>query len=310
MEISPAYRALVASGIAAIFLSGCAQFAGSPGPQPTSNATSIEQGVFGPARPQQSGFSSSGNVVVDGNTGVFGTTDAISVDNSGPFPDNTPNFDPSLSDLSADDQALLAGTGIDFAAESALASTLTFPGDDGSAAFFDADIGTTIYFATNSSTLSDEARATLRSQAAWLNVHPNVAATIEGHTDERGTREFNIALGERRASAARGYLTALGVSADRVRKVSFGKERPAVVGSNEEAWSANRRTVTTLSGQDRTAGSITSDDPLLLAPAPSDTSIDALLNDPVLNDFPSGDPLLNDPLLNDPLLNDPLLNDV
>lgn len=310
MEISPASRAFFASGIAALFLSGCAQFAGTAGPQPTSNATSIEQGVFGPARPQQSGFSSSGNVVVGGSTGVFGTTDAITVDSSGPFPDNTTNFDPSLSDFSADDQALLAGSGIDFPAERSLASTLTFPGDDGSAAFFDADIGTTINFATNSSTLSDEARATLRSQAAWLNVHPSVTATIEGHTDERGTREFNIALGERRASAARGYLTALGVATDRVRKVSFGKERPAVIGSNEAAWSQNRRAVTTLSGQNSVVSGISSDDPLLLSPIENETSIDALLNDPILNDLPSGDPLLNDPLLNDPLLNDPLLNDV
>jgi len=310
MEISLAYRAFLASGIAVIFLSGCAQFAGTTGPQPTSNATSIEQGVFGPARPQQSGFSSSGNVVVGGSTGVFGTTDAITVDNSGPFPDNTSNFDPSLSDLSAEDQALLAGSAIDFAAETALASALTFPGDDGSAAFFDADIGTTVYFDTNSASLSDEARAVLRSQAAWLNVHPETIATIEGHTDERGTREFNIALGERRASAARGYLTALGVATSRVRKVSFGKERPAIVGSNQDAWSQNRRAVTTISRQNSSIASVSSDNPLPRSPLPSDTSIDALLNDPVLNDFPSGDPLLNDPLLNDPLLNDPLLNDV
>ena len=302
----------VSSGffLLALTLGGCAQFATETGPQPTSNATSVEYGQFGPNRPANSGFASNGSVVSGGSSGVFGTTDAITVDSSGPFPDNAVSYDPALADLSTDDQALLAGTGIDIGAESALASALTFPGDDGSTAFFDADIGTTVFFDTNSSSLSDEARATLRSQAAWLNVHPETIATIEGHADERGTREYNLALGERRASAVRGYLTALGVSTDRVRKISFGKERPAIPGSDESAWSQNRRTVTVLSREGFATSAIASDDPLLLTPLPNETSIDSLLNDPVLNDLPSTDPLLNDPLLNDPLLNDPLLNDI
>lgn len=308
MNISFSQPALSALMVLAFALGGCARFAPETGPESSSNATAVEYGQFGPTQPVGSGFGANGSVVNSGNTGVFGTTDPISVDDSGPFPNNAVSFDNTLSDLSADDQALLAGTGIDLAAETALASALTFPGDDGSLAFFDADIGTTVFFDTNSSELSDDARATLRSQAAWLNVHPNTIATIEGHADERGTREYNIALGERRASAVRGYLTALGVANDRVRKISFGKERPAIPGSDEAAWSQNRRSVTTLSRESVQTSAVVSDDPLSPAPLPNDTSIDSLLNDPVLNDLPSGDPLLNDPLLNDPLLNDPLLN--
>lgn len=284
-----------------LILGGCSRFAAETGPQPASNATAVEYGAFGPSRPADSGFSAVGNVIAGGSTGVFGTTDPITVDDSGPFPADTTSFDSSLSDFSAEDQQLL--TGVDIGAETALSSALSFPGDDGSPAFFDADIGTTVYFATNSSSLSDAARETLRKQAAWLNVHPDVSAIIEGHADERGTREYNIALGERRASAVRGYFTALGVAGERLQKVSYGKERPAVPGSNEQAWSQNRRSVTTLEPQTQNLSSII-ENPSYLAPVTSETSIDALLNDPVLNDLPSGDPLLNDPLLNDPLLND------
>ncbi len=309
MNISSSSRVISAFIALTFTLGGCARFADETGPEPTSNATSVQYGQFGPNQPTDAGFGSNGNVVSGGNTGVFGTTDPISVDDSGPFPNNSVSFDPTLADLSSSDQALLAGTGIDIGADAALTSAITFPGDDGSTAFFDADIGTTVFFETNSSSLSDEARATLRSQAAWLNVHPGTIATIEGHADERGTREYNLALGERRASSVRGYLTALGVSNDRVRKISFGKERPVIPGSNEAAWSQNRRTVTVLSRDTFQTGTIASDDPLLLAPPSSTTTIDSLLNDPVLNDLPAADPLLNDPLLNDPLLNDPLLND-
>lgn len=309
MNISSSHRALSAFLMLTFALGGCASFETETGPEPSSNATAVEYGQFGPNQPAGSGFSTDGSVVGGGgSTGVFGTTDPIAVDNSGPFPNNSTTFDPTLADLSTDDQAFLAGTGIDLAAETALTAAITFPGDDGTTAFFDADIGTTVFFDTNSSELSDAARATLRSQAAWLNVHPETIATIEGHTDERGTREYNLALGERRASSVRGYLTALGVPTDRVRKISFGKERPAVPGSDEAAWNQNRRSVTVLSRETFNTSAIASDDPLLLAPIPNETSIDSLLNDPVLNDLPLGDPLLNDPLLNDPLLNDPLLN--
>ena len=84
----------------------------------------------------------------------------------------------------------------------------------------------------------------LRSQANWLNQYPNKRARIEGHADERGTREYNLALGERRANAAKNYLQSLGISASRLSVVSYGKERPVALGSNESAWSQNRRAVT------------------------------------------------------------------
>jgi peptidoglycan-associated lipoprotein len=106
------------------------------------------------------------------------------------------------------------------------------------------NVGDRVFFAFNESTLSSEAQATLDRQAAWLKKYPAAKVTVEGHCDERGTREYNIALGERRATAAKNYLVAAGISAARISTVSYGKERPAVVGSNEAAWAQNRRAVT------------------------------------------------------------------
>lgn len=103
-----------------------------------------------------------------------------------------------------------------------------------------------VFFALDRYDLDAEARATLDRQAQWLRQYPAVRATIEGHADERGTREYNLALGERRANAARNYLAAQGVAASRMTVISYGKERPAVEGSNEEAWAQNRRAVTVL----------------------------------------------------------------
>ena len=107
-------------------------------------------------------------------------------------------------------------------------------------------IGDTVLFGYDSSQLSADAMATLDAQAALLNAKQSFRVKIEGHADERGTREYNLALGERRASATRDYLVAKGVDGSRIRIVSYGKERPAVVGSNEEAWMKNRRSVTVL----------------------------------------------------------------
>ena len=107
-------------------------------------------------------------------------------------------------------------------------------------------IGDTVLFGFDSSQLSADAMATLDRQAAFLNAKPAYRVKIEGHADERGTREYNLALGERRASATRDYLVARGVDGSRIRIVSYGKERPAVVGSNEDAWAKNRRSVTVL----------------------------------------------------------------
>ena len=104
----------------------------------------------------------------------------------------------------------------------------------------------TVYFGTDESMLDDQARATLAAQARWMLANPSVRGSIEGHADERGTREYNLALGERRANAAKDFLIANGVPAGRLTTISWGKERPVAVGSNEEAWAQNRRAVTVL----------------------------------------------------------------
>ncbi len=105
------------------------------------------------------------------------------------------------------------------------------------------EVGDRIFFAFDRSDLNANSRATLEKLASWLTTYQNVTITIEGHCDERGTREYNLALGERRADAARDYLVALGVDGGRLSTISYGKERPAVLGSNEDAWAQNRRDV-------------------------------------------------------------------
>ena len=102
----------------------------------------------------------------------------------------------------------------------------------------------TIYFDTDQFNIDAEDQAALQQQANYLRQYPNVRATVEGHCDERGTREYNLALGERRANAAKNYLVSLGVEANRITTVSYGKERPVALGSNEQAWARNRRAVT------------------------------------------------------------------
>ena len=106
-----------------------------------------------------------------------------------------------------------------------------------------------VFFELDSSQLDSEAQATLDHQAAWFKQYPNLSITVEGHADERGTREYNIALGERRAAATKKYLVGLGVAANRISTISYGKERPAVVGSDESAWSQNRRAVSVVTNQ-------------------------------------------------------------
>ena len=105
-----------------------------------------------------------------------------------------------------------------------------------------------VLFEYASSSLSDDARAILQRQAQWLKQHPSVALTIEGHADERGTREYNLALGDRRANAAKNYLAALGISPTRLRTISYGKERPEVQGSDDESYAQNRRAVSVVAG--------------------------------------------------------------
>ena len=101
-----------------------------------------------------------------------------------------------------------------------------------------------VFFATNESVLTTASRETLRKQAAWLRKNPDVTVTLEGHADERGTREYNLALGERRANAAKDYLMTYGISANRISVISYGKERPVDSGSSPLSWSKNRRSVT------------------------------------------------------------------
>ena len=101
-----------------------------------------------------------------------------------------------------------------------------------------------VFFATNETILTTMSRDTLRKQAAWLRENPSVNVVLEGHADERGTREYNLALGERRANAAKDYLMTYGISSDRISVISYGKERPVDSGSNPLSWSKNRRSVT------------------------------------------------------------------
>jgi peptidoglycan-associated lipoprotein len=123
------------------------------------------------------------------------------------------------------------------------------PATPGSQSDLEQNVGDRVLFALDSSQLTPEAQHTLERQAAWLKQYSNLNITVEGHCDERGTREYNIALGERRATAAKKYLVGLGISSNRISTISYGKERPAVVGSDESAWSQNRRAVTVVTNQ-------------------------------------------------------------
>jgi peptidoglycan-associated lipoprotein len=116
----------------------------------------------------------------------------------------------------------------------------------GSVADFRQNVGDRVFFDTDQSTVREDGRQTLNRQAEWLKKYGNYQITVEGHCDERGTREYNLALGERRANAARQYLVAQGIPAARIKTISYGKERPDPVGSDEAAWARNRRAVTAL----------------------------------------------------------------
>ncbi len=124
-----------------------------------------------------------------------------------------------------------------------IGSTSVVPGSQQD---LEASAGDRVFFAFDRSDITPEAQQILARQADWLRRYPNVSVTIEGHCDERGTREYNLALGERRAQAVKNVLVASGISASRVSTISYGKERPIVVGSNEEAWAQNRVAITTV----------------------------------------------------------------
>lgn len=105
------------------------------------------------------------------------------------------------------------------------------------------NVGDRIYFGYDQHSLTYEAKEVIENQSLWLKKYPNINLVIEGHCDERGTREYNLALGEKRAVSVRNYLVALGIDPARLETISYGKERPAVTGSDEEAWAQNRRSV-------------------------------------------------------------------
>ena len=106
------------------------------------------------------------------------------------------------------------------------------------------NVGDRVFFNYDSSDLDSDAQELLQDQVAWLKQYSNVSIIVEGHCDERGTREYNLALGEKRAQSVKNYIISLGISSDRLSTISYGKERPAVIGSNDGAWAQNRRSVT------------------------------------------------------------------
>lgn len=151
-------------------------------------------------------------------------------------------------ELVLDGQGAIMESGSDSMGSAPLDSIYSGDATDGPTPGTQADlvvnVGDRVFFTTDSYDLTMEARQTLDKQAAWLQQYSNLNITLEGHADERGTREYNLALGERRANSVRNYLAALGVSPSRINVVSYGKERPAVPGANDSAWNQNRRSVT------------------------------------------------------------------
>ena len=119
----------------------------------------------------------------------------------------------------------------------------------GTARDFIVNVGDRVFFALDKSSLSSGSRSMLEKQIAWLKKYGGVKVVVEGHCDERGTREYNLALGERRANAVKDFLVAMGISPNRVKVISYGKERPAALGHNEASWKQNRRAVTLIAGK-------------------------------------------------------------
>ena len=122
-------------------------------------------------------------------------------------------------------------------------STSPFEPPIGSQTYLVQNVGDRVFFELDSAVLGTDSRQTLERQAGWLRLVPDVSLVIEGHCDERGTREYNLALGERRANVVREYLISQGIAPSRLRTISYGKERPYALGHNDEAWALNRRSV-------------------------------------------------------------------
>ena len=137
-----------------------------------------------------------------------------------------------------------SSSGSDVSSEGTITETVGSGIVSGSQEDLIVNVGDRVFFGYDSSDLDSDALELLQDQVAWLKQNSDVTVTIEGHCDERGTREYNLALGEKRAQAVKNYLIGLGINPDRVSTISYGKERPAVVGSNDGAWAQNRRSVT------------------------------------------------------------------
>ncbi|MBT6122890.1 MAG: peptidoglycan-associated lipoprotein Pal [Candidatus Puniceispirillum sp.] len=156
----------------------------------------------------------------------------------------------TTSSDSASDSASSSASGASTASASSSGSSASASSSSADDAMTPAEklarVGNTVYFDFDSAALSYDAQVTLSRQSAFLQLNPEAVVVIEGHADERGTREYNLALGDRRASAARDFLLAKGIDAARIRTVSYGKERPLMSGSNETSWAKNRRAATVL----------------------------------------------------------------
>ena len=173
------------------------------------------------------------------------TASQTSTDSAGESSSSTASSSASTTSSSSGSSGS-SGSSSSSSSSSSAASSSSAPDPRASAEEALAKIGNTVYFGYDSSALSDDAQATLSRQAGFLKGNPALTVTIEGHCDERGTREYNLALGERRAAATRDYLLAQGINPARIRVISYGKERPVASGSNETSWSKNRRAATVL----------------------------------------------------------------
>ena len=174
------------------------------------------------------------DAIASGASGSSGTTTASSSASSSTSDGTTTSSSSGSSDSSASSASSSTETG---------SSSYSYDTDPKTALI---KVGDRVLFGYDSSELDDDDRAILNNQSKFLNQNPSLKVTIQGHCDERGTREYNLALGEKRASSVKDYLISLGINSERISVVSYGKERPQVLGSNKAAWSMNRRSVTTI----------------------------------------------------------------
>lgn len=143
---------------------------------------------------------------------------------------------------------LLLAFGVAACSKNSKTASLTGNATPGSVEDFSVNVGNRVLYTLNSSVLTSQGRSILDRQAQWLKLYSKYQVTIQGHADERGTREFNLALGARRATATRNYLISQGIAASRMDTISYGKERPEAVCNADSCWSQNRRTITALNG--------------------------------------------------------------